>query len=200
MFDDKIVILHYLYTLDEDLYMEFVEVLEKYSKEEAKSLKVGLYVALAIIAGTILFSSQRKKVEHVEDGNYYAVAARFGRTDGLLVGDKVRLAGITIGRVVDAKLDDHFNAIMTLEVKDGIKIPDDSSASIVSSGIMGSKYIEIEPGGSEDFLQPGNEFSYTQDAMVLEELLDRIVGIGKSNRSKEDNKKIEAAEKQLGMN
>ena len=47
---------------------------------------------------------------------------------------------------------------------------------------MGSKYIEIEPGGSEDMLSPGDEFAYTQDAMVIEELLDRIVGIGKANR------------------
>lgn len=169
---------------------------EKYTKEEAKSLSVGLYVALSLIAGIIIFTSQRKEIEHVEDGNYYALNARFGRTDGLLIGDKVRLAGITVGRVVDAKLDDHFNAIMTLEVKDGIHIPDDSSASIVSSGIMGNKYIEIEPGGSEDFLQPGGEFSYTQDAMVIEELLDRIVSIGKSKRSKEEVNKIEEIEKQ----
>ena len=63
-----------------------------------------------------------------------------------------------------------------MELKDGIRIPDDSSASIVSSGIMGAKYIEIEPGGSEDYLQPGGEFSYTQDAMVIEELVDRIAG------------------------
>ena len=73
---------------------------------------------------------------------------------------------------------------MTLEIKDGIKIPDDSSASIVSSGLMGPKYIEIEAGGSEDYIPAGGEFSYTQDAMVIEELLDRIVSIGKANRKK----------------
>ena len=73
---------------------------------------------------------------------------------------------------------------MTLEIKDGIELPDDSSASIVSSGLMGPKYIEIEPGGSMDMLPKGGEFAYTQDAMVLEELLDRIVGIGKANRKK----------------
>ena len=47
---------------------------------------------------------------------------------------------------------------------------------------MGNKYIEIEPGGSPDYLAPGGEFAYTQDAMVLEELIDRIIGIGKANR------------------
>ena len=156
---------------------------EQYSKEEAKSLSVGLYVALALIVGVAFFTTQRKEIEHTEGGKYYSLNARFGRTDGLMVGDKVRLAGVTVGRVVDAKLDEHFNAIMTLELKDGINIPDDSSASIVSSGIMGKKYIEIEPGGSFDFISPGGEFSYTQDAMVIEELIDRIISIGKANKS-----------------
>ena len=58
------------------------------------------------------------------------------------------MAGVNIGKVVNARLDDHFHAILTLDVKENVKIPDDSSASIVSSSIMGEKYIEIEPGGS----------------------------------------------------
>lgn len=156
---------------------------ETYSREESRYLKVGLYVAAILVAIVAFFVITHKKVEHIDNGRYYSINARFNRTDGLLVGDLVRLAGMTIGKVVDAKLDDHFKAILTLEVHDGIEIPDDSSASIVSSGMMGPKYIEIEPGGSEDMLEPGGEFSYTQDAMVIEELLDRIVSIGKANRA-----------------
>jgi len=68
-------------------------VQEKYTKEEAKSLSVGLYVALALIAGTIFFTSQRKEIEHAESGDYYALNARFGRTDGLQIGDKGRRDG-----------------------------------------------------------------------------------------------------------
>ncbi|MBP3346712.1 MAG: outer membrane lipid asymmetry maintenance protein MlaD [Alphaproteobacteria bacterium] len=157
---------------------------EVYSKEEARSLKTGLWVALFLIAVGALFVAGRKNIEHAEGGKYYSVMARYNRTDGLLVGDLVRLAGMTVGRVVDAKLDDNFKAILTLEIKDGVNIPDDSSASIVSSGLMGPKYIEIEAGGSEDYIPAGGEFSYTQDAMVIEELLDRIVSIGKANRNK----------------
>lgn len=153
-----------------------------YSKDEENVLKVGLWVAFGIILISGLFLSVRKNISHVEDGKYYQIQARFNRTDGLLVGDLVRLAGMNVGKVVDAKLDDDFKAVLTLEIKDSVVLPDDSSASIVSSGLMGSKYIEIEPGGSEDMLSPGGEFAYTQDAMVVEELLDRIVGIGKANR------------------
>ncbi len=155
---------------------------EKYSKEEAKTLKTGLYAALIILLAGVYVVSHRSGVAKADDGRHYELDARFGRTDGLLVGDKVRMAGLDIGKVINARLDDHFKAILTLEIKDNVKIPDDSSASIVSSGLMGNKYIEIEPGGSPDDLQPGQEFSYTQDAMVIEELIDRIIGIGKANR------------------
>ena len=94
-----------------------------------------------------------------------------------------------IGRVVNAKLDKDFKAILTLRLNENIKIPDDSSAAIVSSGIMGNKYIEIEPGGSEEILSEGSEFAYTQDAMIIEELIERIIGIGKAKRQnkKENN-------------
>lgn len=157
---------------------------ETYSREEARYLKVGICVAAALALFSAYYVIQKDSLSHKNDGTYYTVDARFNRTDGLLVGDRVRMAGMDIGRVVNAKLDDNFKAIMTLDIKDGINIPDDSSASIVSSGLMGAKYIEIEPGGSMDFIPKGGEFSYTQDAMVLEELLDRIVSMGKANRKK----------------
>ena len=154
----------------------------EYSREEQNALKTGRYVTLALIALSLFYVSGRKAVEHQESGSYYPVYARFGRTDGLQVGDVVRLAGMPVGKVTAAKLDDKFNAILTLELKDGLKVPDDSSASIVSDGILGSKYIEIEPGGSEDYIPEGGEFSYTQDAMVLEELVERIIGMGKAKQ------------------
>ena len=157
---------------------------EVYSREETKYLKAGICVGAMIALFSTLYVLNKDSMSHKNEGNYYTVDARFNRTDGLLVGDKVRMAGMDIGRVVNAKLDEHFKAILTLDIKDGINIPDDSSASIVSSGLMGSKYIEIEPGGSEEYIPQGGEFSYTQDAMVLEELLDRIVSIGKANRKK----------------
>jgi len=170
---------------------------ETYTKEETKALKVGMFVAVLLALCFVVNYFTKEKVEHFEDGIYYPLKARFGRTDGLMLGDPVRLSGITIGRVIDAHLDDHFNAVLTLDVKEGTNIPTDSSAAIVSSGIMGGKYIEIEPGGDEEFLQPNDEFSYTQDAMVLEELVDRIISIGKANRSKAQLEHIENSSHKL---
>lgn len=157
-------------------------ITETYSKEETRYLKIGFGVAMGILFLIAFWILADKQISHQEDGTYYPLQARFNRTDGLLVGDLVRLAGMNIGKVVDAKLDENYKAILTLEIKDDIRLPDDSSASIVSSGLMGAKYIEIEPGGSEEILSAGDEFSYTQDAMVVEELVDRIISIGKANR------------------
>ncbi len=161
---------------------------DTYSKDETHSIKVGLYTILIIAVLASFYIVKHKIAQHDEESSHYAVQARFGRTDGLSIGDSVRMAGLDIGKVINAEIDDHYKAILTFEIKDNIKIPDDSSASIVSDGILGNKYIEIEPGGSEDYISAGGEFTYTQDAMVLEELLDRIIGLGKANRAKDSLK------------
>lgn len=163
-----------------------------YSKEETKAFKVGFLVSVCLLIVGFCFVYSKRKFDQIDDGNYYTLQARFGRTDGLLIGDLVRVSGVDVGRVIAAELDENFNAVLTLEIKDAVKIPDDSSASIVSSGLMGAKYIEIDVGSSEDYLEPNGEFEYTQDAMVLEELLDRIVSIGKSNK---ENKKMSKEDK-----
>ncbi len=159
-----------------------MKIIELYTKEETRNLKMGLAVLGAILLIFLVVLLSRSEIAPKEGGRYYQLYARFNRTDGLQVGDAVRLSGIDVGRVTDATLDDDFKAILKMEVKENVKLPDDSSVAIVSFGIMGKKYLEIEPGGSEDMLESGDEFSYTQDAMVLEELIERIIGIGKAKR------------------
>jgi phospholipid/cholesterol/gamma-HCH transport system substrate-binding protein len=176
-----------------------MKVADRYSPEDARYIKIGLCVAITIIALIGCLIATGNKFEHDDTGNYYPIKATFGRTDGLLVGDKVRMSGLDIGRVTHAELDANFHAILTMEVKESVKIPEDSSASIVSSSIMGAKYIEIEPGGSEDFLSPNDDFTYTQDAMVLEELVGRIIDMGKASRSPEEIKDIKDFEKSVNL-
>lgn len=165
-----------------------MKIIELYTKEETKKLKMGLLVLgiILLLVGLMLFSNS--EITPKEEGKYYQLYARFNRTDGLQVGDAVRLSGIDVGRVTDAVLDDNFKAILRVDIKEEIKLPVDSSASIVSFGIMGKKYIEIEPGGFDEILKNGDEFSYTQDAMVLEELIERIIGIGKAKRQTQKEK------------
>lgn len=153
--------------------------MDRFTKEELKNLIIGLCVIGFCLICVTLFKLQRNTWKDAEDTDY-SVHATFNRTDGLSVGDKVRMAGIDVGHVENSVLDDDYRATLTLKIREGILIPDDSSASIVSSGIMGNKYIEIEPGGSEEYIEDKGEFFYTQDAIVLEELVDRIISLGKA--------------------
>ena len=161
---------------------------EKYSADEAKSIRIGIVSLIAIIIMVFITISHNASIKKEGDGNTYKVYASFGRTDGLNVGDVVRMSGVSIGRVIASELDADYNSKLTFEIGDEYKIPDDSSASIISFGLIGGKYVEIDVGGSEDFLHPGDSIGYTQDALVVEELLDRIISMGKSkNKPIDDN-------------
>ena len=160
--------------------------MDKFTKEELKDFIIGVCVIAAVLVAVGIYRWQNKVWADAEDSDY-AVYATFNRTDGLEVGSRVRMAGVDVGYVDNSVLDDNFRATLTLMIKSGVQIPDDSGASIVSSGVMGTKYIEIEAGGSEEFIGEGGEFEYTQDAMVLEELVDRIISMGKANRKKQNS-------------
>lgn len=105
----------------------------------------------------------------------YTLTASFQRTDGIAIGAPVRLAGIRVGEVTGQALVGGFRAELTLRLDPGVEIPVDSAAVIETDGLLGPKYIEVHPGGEDDILLPGGRFDYVQDAMVLEDLLVRIV-------------------------
>lgn len=159
---------------------------DEYTKEEKKAFYCGLIAIFIFMALFLAKAFQRQDFKHV-DNRFYHLNATFSRTDGLLVGDLVRMAGVDVGRVVDARLDENFHAVLTFEIKEGLNIPDDSSASIVSSGIMGHKYIEIDSGGSEEYLQDGDSFEIVQPAIVLQEVIDRMITlVGKNSKAKDN--------------
>ncbi|MBR5154124.1 MAG: MCE family protein [Alphaproteobacteria bacterium] len=163
---------------------------DKYSQEEIKTLRIGAIALLAIIIITFITISHNASIKQDGLGDTYNIYADFGRTDGLNLGDVVRMSGVSIGRVVGASLDKNFNSRLTLEIDSKYKIPNDSSASIVSFGLIGGKYVEIDVGGAEEYFSSGQTISYTQDALVLEELLERIISMGKSKKATKENNDI----------
>ena len=167
---------------------------EKYSKEEMKTLRTGVLALFIIMIGVFITISHNASIESQTNGDSYKIYASFGRTDGLNVGDAVRLSGVNIGRVTSAELDKNFRTKLTMEINGKYKIPEDSSASIISFGLIGGKYVEIDVGGSEEYLPAGGNIEFTQDAMVLEELLDRIISLGKSKRQNTNNESQEQGE------
>ena len=141
------------------------------SKSLVETLLGALVVAVAI--GFIIYAYTRSNVETVSG---YTVSARFTRVDGLTDGSDVRLGGIKIGSVVDQTLDPKtFQAIVTVSIDPRYTLPIDSSAAVVSDGLLGGKYIAVEPGGEEDMIEPNGEIKFTQSSVNIEELMGRFM-------------------------
>jgi phospholipid/cholesterol/gamma-HCH transport system substrate-binding protein len=85
------------------------------------------------------------------------------------------VAGINIGTVTAATLDDQQRAVLTFTLTQPVPLPDDTAAVIETDGLFGSKYIEFRPGGSEDMLKSGGRMSYIQDSVIIEDLVALIV-------------------------
>ncbi len=106
----------------------------------------------------------------------YLIHASFQQADGLEAGAPVHLAGVKIGTVERMTLDPaNFRARVALRIDPAIAIPEESAALIVSDGVLGGKRIKIEPGSGDDTMANGSEFDLVQDAVIVEDLLQRIV-------------------------
>ncbi len=106
----------------------------------------------------------------------YEVTARFSAIDGLKLGDDVRISGITVGTVVDQVLDpEYFQAIVHMSIKQSIELPEDTTAAVVSEGLLGGKYVATQPGGTDALIPPGGEITMTQSSVNLEGLLGKVI-------------------------
>ncbi|MDG2186912.1 MAG: outer membrane lipid asymmetry maintenance protein MlaD [Hyphomicrobiales bacterium] len=134
---------------------------------------IGLLVILvAIIFFYYAYNSSGQK----NNSNAYEINASFTQVSGLVTGADVRLSGIKIGSVTEQKLDaEIYDAIVTMQIDNDIKIPSDSSAKISSEGLLGGYFIMIEPGGSETMLQVGETIELTQGSIDLIGLLGNAV-------------------------
>ena len=109
--------------------------------------------------------------------------------DGVSVGANVLLAGIKVGSVTELKyIPDGHRALISMQISNEIKIPTDSVALIITSGMFGGKYIKLDPGGEEEFLKSGSYFEYVQGAVIFEELLQKIVISAEARRLKSKRK------------
>lgn len=139
-------------------------------------LWVGLFVAAGILALAMLaFKVGNLATADVRDA--YTLKARFDNIGGLKVKSPVTMAGVRIGRVTDITFDNgRYQAVVTMSI-DGRyqKIPSDTSASILTSGLLGEQYVGLEPGGAEDYLKDGDTVQLTQSALVLEKMIGQFL-------------------------
>lgn len=118
----------------------------------------------------------------------YDLVASFNHADGITAGSDVRLSGVSVGKVVAEHLDDRYRAVITMRLAPGVPVPADSAALIQTDGLLGAKYIALQPGADETNLKPGEAMRYVQDSMNLQDLLELIVAQAKARRAGQDPK------------
>ena len=143
-------------------------------------LGTGLFVLLGLSA-LLFLTTQTSNLGSYLGSAGYSVTARFDNVGGLSVRSPVTMAGVTIGRVESIAFDSQqFKAVVALRIAPSYdQIPEDSDASILTSGLLGGQYIGLNPGGSLDALRDGSEIELTQSAIILEDLVGRyLLGAG----------------------
>jgi phospholipid/cholesterol/gamma-HCH transport system substrate-binding protein len=139
-----------------------------------KKFDLELTVGLFIIAGIICLGYLSIKLGKMEmiRGNGYDTYALFSNTGGIRTGSPIVIAGVDVGRVKSIFLD-NYQARVVLHFTENVKIQEDAIASIKTKGLIGERYIEITPGGSEKIIGPGGRIRETQPAVDLEELISK---------------------------
>lgn len=112
----------------------------------------------------------------------YTLSARFNHTDGLNAGAPVRLAGIEVGKIIDLTLNGDYGVTVRFSLPESVRLPDDSGISVQSQSLLGNKYLELTPGGSEDMLSDGDFLDFTEDSPDLVNLLDKVIAAAKADR------------------
>lgn len=131
-------------------------------------------VVLAAAIGFGVYAGQATGLSR--DGGGYELHASFRSLEGINVGTDVRLAGVKIGTVTQVDLNpETYRADTTFTVRQGIEVPDDSAVVISSEGLLGGNFVEVMPGGSPFFFDPGDEVEDTQGAVSLISLLVKFV-------------------------
>ena len=151
----------------------------------AVELGTGLFVFLGV-AALFFLTTQTTNLQYQGDAGY-RVTARFDNVGSLKIRAPVSMAGVTIGRVEVIKFDgDVLDAVVTLRIGNEFdKIPDDSDATILTSGLLGAQYVGLEAGGSDSYFEDGDEIEFTQSAIVLEQLIGKYLLQGGAPSSQE---------------
>jgi len=136
---------------------------------------VGLFVLLGALA-LVFLALRAGNLSSFSFAPTYSVTANFDNVGGLKVRAPVKSAGVVVGRVSAIAFDNHmFQAVVSMDIEKAYTFPVDSSASILTSGLLGEQYIGIEAGGDEKILTASQKLSYTQSAIVLEKLIGQFL-------------------------
>ncbi len=142
-------------------------------RELRRDFLVGLFVLAGL--GCIAYLSFSVGGISNEGGTGLSLYATFDQVAGLKTRAPVEIAGVKVGQVTGIRLNDEYRARVDIEVDGSLELPFDSSAAIVTAGLLGDKYITLELGAESEYLQSGEEIAYTESAIVLERLVGKFL-------------------------
>jgi phospholipid/cholesterol/gamma-HCH transport system substrate-binding protein len=139
-------------------------------------LAVGAFMVMGIIA-LVLMALRVSGISTSEVGDKYTIKAYFENLGGLTERAKVSMSGVTIGRVTRVYLDaEDYVAVVEMEITKGMStLTTDTSAAILTAGLLGEKYIGLTVGANDEYLEEGGIIEDTQSALVLEELIGQFL-------------------------
>jgi len=143
------------------------------SRSPLRDLLAGVFVVAGLAA--VAFLAFRVGEAPFTQRGGLSLYATFDEVAGLKTLAPVDIAGVRVGRVTEIGLNDDYRARVTLDLDPRLELPIDTSASIITGGLLGDRYISLQIGGEEQLLQPGEEIAFTESAVVLERLIGKLV-------------------------
>ncbi len=142
-----------------------------------KKIDVELAVGFFVLIGIISLGYLSIKLGELEiiGKNSYTVYAEFEKAGGIKPGAVVEMAGVDIGKVKGVRLSKDYGALVEITIYSSVKLQEDAIASVKTKGLIGEKYLQITPGGSEKIISDGGKIRETESAIDIEELLQKYV-------------------------
>jgi phospholipid/cholesterol/gamma-HCH transport system substrate-binding protein len=157
--------------------------MKKYSIETV----VGIFVVIGLLC--VAYMTVKLGKVSLFGSDYYSLFARFDSVSGLREGSAIEIDGIEVGRVAQMTLDqEKQSALITLKIRKGIKVYDDASATIKTSGLIGDKFVKIDPGGGGELLKPAGTIRDTTTPTDIEDLVSKYVFGDVRKKDKDETK------------
>lgn len=145
-------------------------------------------MGLVVLVVALLFLAFAYRVSDLQVVKGYTLKAEFMKVGGLSIGSDVRINGIKVGTVTSQKLNNEdYMADVTFSISSEIKLPKDSVVSIVSDGLIGDKFVKIEPGKAMEYLKDGDSFTNTKDFKTIEDMVGEIIFMVTDDGNKDEN-------------
>lgn len=142
----------------------------------SRFVKFFLGILMVLILVELMFVDR-----HDINDKYYDLIATFNKIDGVNEGNLIMISGVNVGYVDKVVLNKNY-PVLKMKIKKGLRISDDSSVSIQTDGLFGSKFLSIEMGGNDNYLVSGDSFSFAEDSMLIQDLLKNIIQLGEKNK------------------